>query len=440
MFTSTNRKSDSSKTGAPPTGEHAPPEPAATEPNPLWQSLATRAQAKLKVSAPDDPAEQEADRVAEQVMRSPETSPAQTAVPAGIQAKAATPGNPMAFAAPPQVEKALHSTGQPLEPVARGLMESRLGQDFSGVRVHADGEAAQSADALEARAYTIGGDIVFGSDEYAPTTSEGRRLLAHELTHVVQQQSAPGDALQRDKAPAPATEKPDGSLWAKDAEGKPLPPSLEDISQGGVADCFLFAAMAAVVNTNPQRIVKMIRENSDGTYTVTFEGIGVFSSASQTVSADFVVGKHGNVTGRKALWPLVIEKAYAQQKGGIDVLNKGGNPGTAVDDIINEGASRFDPRGKTADYIMGKLAKAKTEKWPVTVLSPKKDGASKEKKELADKTSNLYFWHSYAVIDLDSAKNRIKLFNPWGSDHPNGDGWLDVSVVRDFFIEISIND
>ena len=80
--------------------------------------------------------------------------------------------------------------GHPLDPTTRALMEPRLGHDFSRVRVHADGEAATAARAVQARAYTIGRDIVFGSGEYRPATVEGRRLLAHELTHVVQQRGA----------------------------------------------------------------------------------------------------------------------------------------------------------------------------------------------------------------------------------------------------------
>jgi hypothetical protein len=246
--------------------------------------------------------------------------------------------------------------------------------------------------------------------------------------------------LQRKGTAAPTEQVEGATLWAKDEEGKNLPPSLADISQGGLNDCFLFAAMAAIVNTHPQQIVDMIRDNGNGTYTVTFEGIGFFSSAEQTVSADFVVGRHGNVKDRKALWPLIIEKAYAQEKGGLDKLDKGGNPGSALDDMLDEGPSRFDPRKKTADYIMGKLAKAKEKKWPMTMLAPKKKGASKEKKEMADNTPGLYFWHAYTIIDVDPANDRINLFNPWGRDHPNGDGWIDIDQVRKFFIEININD
>ena len=94
------------------------------------------------------------------------------------------------------VAPVLRSSGQPLGEATRAQMEDRLGFDFSGVRVHADAEAAQSARAVGARAYTIGSDVVFGAGEYAPRSREGQRLIAHELTHVRQQASAP-PMLQR---------------------------------------------------------------------------------------------------------------------------------------------------------------------------------------------------------------------------------------------------
>jgi hypothetical protein len=99
------------------------------------------------------------------------------------------------------VEHALHSTaGRPLETGVRKDMEQRLGHDFSRVRVHTDAEAQHSARVLGARAYAVGQDIVFGAERFAPATQDGRRLLAHELTHVVQQSNMPGGAprVQRD--------------------------------------------------------------------------------------------------------------------------------------------------------------------------------------------------------------------------------------------------
>jgi len=84
----------------------------------------------------------------------------------------------------------LQSASRPLEPATRAIMESRFGHDFSRVRVHSDASAARAAGLIGASAYTVGQDIVFGSRQYAPSTGPGQRLLAHELTHVVQQSGA----------------------------------------------------------------------------------------------------------------------------------------------------------------------------------------------------------------------------------------------------------
>ena len=93
-------------------------------------------------------------------------------------------------APPPSVGRVLARPGLPLEPALKRDMELRFGHDFSRVRLHTDAAAARSADDLDARAFTAGRHIVFGSREFAPETTTGRHLLAHELTHVVQQSAA----------------------------------------------------------------------------------------------------------------------------------------------------------------------------------------------------------------------------------------------------------
>lgn len=95
--------------------------------------------------------------------------------------------------APESVHSVIGSTGGGLDASTRTFMESRFGQDFSGVRVHTDARAQASARAVGALAYTVGRDIAFGAGQYAPHTGDGRRLIAHELAHVVQQ----GGGLQR---------------------------------------------------------------------------------------------------------------------------------------------------------------------------------------------------------------------------------------------------
>ena len=124
-----------------------------------------------------------------------------------LQRNAADQAEPSA--APPIVNDALFAPGQPLEATTRAFMEPRFGHDFSQVRVHTGAKAAESAQAVNALAYTVGRDIVFGAGRYAPGTPEGDKLIAHELTHVAQQSQGvsaagatlrlgmPGDAYER---------------------------------------------------------------------------------------------------------------------------------------------------------------------------------------------------------------------------------------------------
>jgi len=100
-------------------------------------------------------------------------------------------------AAPPIVHQVLRSSGQPLDRATRAFMEQRFGQDFSRVRLHTGPQAAESAAAVNARAFTVGQDIVFGAGHLDAGTIAARKLLAHELAHTVQQRGAPAPAIAR---------------------------------------------------------------------------------------------------------------------------------------------------------------------------------------------------------------------------------------------------
>lgn len=189
----------------------APAEPSSvrrgrTEPGTLRSPLGNQAlqhlllshsvQAKLTVSQPGDPYEQEADRVADEVMRMPAPglqrkcaacdsgggTCAECAEEETVQRKEAAGPAPATDASPIPC-----GGGQALPAPERGFFESRFGRDFNGVRVHTGAEADASAKSFQALAYTHGSDIVFRSGQYSPQTPAGQRLLAHELTHVVQQ-------------------------------------------------------------------------------------------------------------------------------------------------------------------------------------------------------------------------------------------------------------
>lgn len=87
------------------------------------------------------------------------------------------------------LSQAVESPGRPLDSSTRDTMECRFGQDFSRVRVHTDSQAARAAEAIDCKAFTIGHNVAFGAGQWSPETDEGRRLLSHELTHVLQQQA-----------------------------------------------------------------------------------------------------------------------------------------------------------------------------------------------------------------------------------------------------------
>jgi hypothetical protein len=170
-------------------------------------------QTKLKISEPGDQYEQEADRIADQVMRSPEPTIQHQMEPnkekermvqreaisnsiTSLQSHSTDQDQPSEV--PPIVDEVLKSTGQPLDKEPRTFMEHQFGYDFGRVRVHADPKGNESAQTLHANAFTVGDHLVFDAGRYAPSTHTGRTLLAHELTHVVQQSSGNSSSLQRD--------------------------------------------------------------------------------------------------------------------------------------------------------------------------------------------------------------------------------------------------
>jgi len=175
-----------------------------------------RLQAKLTINTPGDAHEQEADRVAERVMRESEPQVQRKCACGGscskcrgekkeeqglVQRRAESAG--MAGSpAPPIVHQALRSSGQPLDSADQAFFAPRFGQDFSHVRVHTDAAAAASARAVDAFAYTVGRDIVFAPGQYAPGSASGRRLIAHELAHVIQQGGRGAELQRDDKKPA----------------------------------------------------------------------------------------------------------------------------------------------------------------------------------------------------------------------------------------------
>ena len=144
----------------------------------------------LMIGEAKDAFEQEAERIAEEVMAGgamvrPQWSLSSMNIGTPLQRRAMSTANPAKV--PSIVHEVLRSPGQPLEPTARAFFEPRFGHDFGKVRVHTDGKAAESARAVSAVAYTVGNDVVLGTGHHNLRSAETQRLLAHELAHAVQQ-------------------------------------------------------------------------------------------------------------------------------------------------------------------------------------------------------------------------------------------------------------
>jgi Domain of unknown function (DUF4157) len=197
-------------------------------------------QAKLCVGQKDDPLEHEANRVAAGVVRAPPPHLTIAHAPPHISRKTvlssptgagSRPSSAQDFGAvaPGIVHQVLCAPGQPMDAETRAFMEPRFGREFGHIRIHTDSLAAHSARELNARAYTAGNSIVFAEGEFAPRNAGGRSLLAHELTHAVQQcgqpqliQRAPanyGSSAQVGPQPDPAAQKQKPQLSVDDMMG-----------------------------------------------------------------------------------------------------------------------------------------------------------------------------------------------------------------------------
>jgi hypothetical protein len=233
-------------------------------------------QPKLSIGPVDDVYEREADAVANAVVNNAQATGLGHAISPLVQAKCAhceeeeklqrkdTGRSSHEHTAPSIVDDALRTGGNTLDGTVRGSMEKRFGYDFGQVKIHTGTVAAKSADAINALAYTSGNHIVFNTGQFNPSSENGRRLLAHELTHVVQQGAAATPAVQREEA---ETTGPTG--------GEPQAEPKDGDCKGQETDPQSFCIKAAVnfmlteFNDNP--MVSRVEVSSDGGCLVHFE-------------------------------------------------------------------------------------------------------------------------------------------------------------------------
>lgn len=190
------------------------------------ESLGFGVQTKMAISSPGDSFEQEADAVADRLLRMPD--PISTGE-RGSNTLARTKSERESSEVASEINS-LRDGGEPLPDSSRAFFEPRFGHDLSRVRIHSNAAAAESARTVNALAYTVGNDIVFGENQYAPETQSGKKLLAHELTHTLQQ-----------SGPAMLQRTPDDE---KEKEEKKKPPPAKP----AVTACPTFVSLTATIN------------------------------------------------------------------------------------------------------------------------------------------------------------------------------------------------
>lgn len=301
-------------------------------------------QPKLTMNAPGDLYEQEADRVANRLVKSQ--------MPAGqceLQRKKAEEGKAIQVTRtlnpnishsskegshedPFMIQQVFESRGQPLESDLRTFFEPHFGRDFSRVRIHTDTEAAESARVINAQAYTIGNDIVFNRGQYQPSTNEGKRLIAHELTHVVQQSD-----IASSKQAATALQRQPVVGGAKHDYSSDVCESMEE---GGVCNAPELETLPARVDfgqvaVGQRKLAKITVKNSDARHAITidsarainygllnFEAYGISATLQPGATKDISIGFAPTAEG-PMLGGIEVAADHGTTLGYVEVLGKG---------------------------------------------------------------------------------------------------------------------
>lgn len=212
--------------------------------------------------------------------------------------------------------------------------------------------------------------------------------------------------------------------------------ALNDVDQGGLADCYFLAALGAIAHSNPDHIRNMISDNGDGSYNVTLFGDENFwgdrSPEVHTVRPNIPLREDGTpayagLGDGPELWVAIVEKAFAQREGGYDEI-EWGNAGNAMEILTGNDSTTVNIGGLSGEAILtGIQAKLDAGK-PVTASS--KDFGDSEKKTEAADNAGIVGKHVYVVEAVDVEAGTIDLFNPWGSGHQRG---LSVDDFKTFF-------
>lgn len=293
------------------------------------RAVTSMVQGKLQIGSSQDAYEQEAEQLADQVMTTPELRLLRP------QVRRKTTGDMATLeAAPENVHEVVRGPGRPLDAATQLFMEERFGQDFADVRVHTGREAAASARAVKATAYTVGQNIVFGEQMYAPWTQAGKRLLAHELVHVLQQRRAPLTIQRAGKS-------------VGGPKGVPLIITAESFEEAANEFAKLLAANG---NTEPARIVVV---NSPNVRVFDEKGVPTANKFFHLNSpVQVTIGVFRHVPNSRALHPILVMPDGSASVGGKAKLKGDVDFSKDIDD--QEGFNKALSGGQPTYYVSPK--------------------------------------------------------------------------------------
>lgn len=206
----------------------------------------------------------------------------------------------------------------------------------------------------------------------------------------------------------------EGDAFRTDAAGNTVPPSYTDVDQGNLGDCWLMAASAAVAHTDPEYITNRVSENADGSFDVRL------GDNTETVQPTFPDAGYADPTPNNrndAMWPALVEKAYAQQEGNSYEALDGGNAGRALEALTGQPTTRtaVSPTSDTDDLY--NTLRAGVDGDHPMVVSTRDEGVSEP----------FHGDHAYAVLGAyeRDGQQYVQVYNPWGTN----DGARDAAAV-----------
>jgi hypothetical protein len=226
-----------------------------------------------------------------------------------------------------------------------------------------------------------------------------------------------------------------------------------DIGQGELSDCYFMASIAAVAETHPEAIRNLIHDNGDGTYNVTLyvngDRLNPANPRVITVTPDMPVGADGRLqygrTGRSAdeveLWVLLIEKAYAQLRGGYGALDTGGTVREGMFALTGRRTNEYQIRNLSEERLIEIISEAKLNAWPITAGTSAASDASRRTREMRNREEyQILNWHMYRISNIHTeGETTLDLMNPWGRANvyrmPIPDfkiAFTHMSVLRDY--------